>query len=165
MLCVVIIQTPASHPKRCCSSLNKNTSSGPVAQIPPVIKSLHWLLFSQRTKFKILLLVYKAPSGLWPRCMIGFLKEHLDPSGHLELVVLCSKYQAGWGFSIQLWCSCIFGSNLRKIWRALNSQDIEVRAANIIVHCTLYSFFLILFYSIVFYYHSAAFKHINWPLV
>jgi hypothetical protein len=42
----------------------------------PILKTLHWLSIAARIKFKILLLVYKALSGLGPVYLCDLLKEH-----------------------------------------------------------------------------------------
>ncbi len=57
-----------------------NTTADHIAS---VLRSLHWLPFSQRKDFKILLLAYKALQGLGPSYITDLLQNY-EPSGPLR---------------------------------------------------------------------------------
>lgn len=62
--------------------------------VTPVRKSLHWLPDTQRTDFKLLLLVYKWLFCSGPKSSSWICLCHmnlLEPLGHLELVILLSQ--------------------------------------------------------------------------
>ena len=56
--------------------------------IQPILKSLHWLPIEARIKFKVLLLAFKALSGLGPQYIRELLIEH-QPSRQLRSSTQC----------------------------------------------------------------------------
>ncbi len=57
------------------ASGNGKVESNTTHYITPDLRSLHWLPVSQRTDFKILLLVCKALNGLWPKYITDLLQK------------------------------------------------------------------------------------------
>jgi hypothetical protein len=98
--------------------------------IKPILKSLHWLPIAARINFKILLLVYKALSGLGPVYLRDLLKEHqlarqLRSSSQSLLKVLRAKLIIAGDKAFS-----IFGP---KTW---NSLPLHIRQSDTDEQCT-----------------------------
>lgn len=65
-------------------------------QITPILEQLHWLPVSQRTDIKILVFVYKTPTGVGPKYILDIIpyeaSKPLRSSGTGLLCVLRSKH-------------------------------------------------------------------------
>ncbi|KAF7646253.1 hypothetical protein LDENG_00190940, partial [Lucifuga dentata] len=109
--------------------------------ITPTLRSLHWLPVSQRTEFKILLLVYKALIGLGPKYISDLLlcyENQIFKTFWLWVCFLFLKSELNMGKQHLVSMHQLFGTNFQKVYSNHITELFQIRAENISVH---YCFF------------------------